>query len=578
MVPVYNSDIVDIFTRVADLLEIEGANPFRVRAYRNAARSVGGLSRSVGDILDDGEDLTEIPGIGEDLATKIEEIIQTGSLKQLEELTGRTPVDLSQMLEISGLGPKRVAKIHKELDVSNLDELQTAAARGEIQELKGLGPKTEDKILNDLEDREQGDQRILLSAAEEFTGPLVEYLRDLESVEWVKVAGSYRRRKETVGDLDILVISHAGEEVIARFVEYEDVEKVVSAGETRSAVILHSGLQVDLRIVGKSSCGAALLYFTGSKAHNITLRELAQDQDLKINEYGVFRGGGEETGEPVAGETEREIYGLFGFSYIVPELREDRGEITAVQEGRLPELVTLDDIRGDLQAHTRYSDGRNSLPEMASAAQEWGYEYLAVTDHSSYVGVTQGLNEEDVPAYVEHIQHLDSDLEDIRLLKSIEVDILEDGSLDLPDAALEKFDLVVCSIHTHFDLPRQKQTERILRAMDNPYVNILGHPTGRKINSRSPYQVDLERVVDGALERGCYLEVNAQPERLDLKDTHCQLAKEKGLKLVISSDAHSVTELDVMRFGVDQARRGWLSAEDVLNTRGWEELQEIMSR
>ena len=576
--PVYNSDIVDTFDQVADLLEIEGANPFRVRAYRKAARTVGNLSRRVEYLLEEGEDLTELSGIGEDLDGKIREIVETGTLQQLEELTERTPADLARMLEISGLGPKRVAAIYESLGVKNLDQLQAAARKGEIRALDGLGPKTEEKILQDLQDREGEEERTLLAVAEEFTGPLVNYLQELEQVNRVEVAGSYRRRKETVGDLDILVISEAGEEVIDTFVNYEDVDKVVSEGETRSSVILRSGLQVDLRVVPPESCGAALLYFTGSKSHNIALRELAQDQGLKINEYGVFRSGENQQEDRVTGESEEEIYNLFDLPYIVPELRENRGEIEAAERDELPELVTLEDIRGDLQSHTRASDGRDTLEAMARAAWDRGYDYLAVTDHSSYIGVTQGLDEEELGEHLENIQRLDDELEDFHLLKSIEVDILEDGSLDLSDQALDKLDVVVASIHSQFDLPREKQTERILRALDNPRVNILGHPTGRRINSRSPFDLDLDRVMDGALERGCYLEVNAQPDRLDLKDKHCQLAKEKGLQLVISTDAHSVAELNVMRFGVDQARRGWLTAEDVLNTRDWADLKPLFSR
>lgn len=576
--PVYNSDIVDKFHQVADLLEIEGANPFRVRAYRKAARTVGNLSRRVEDLLEEGKDLTELSGIGEDLSAKIREIVETGTLQQLEELTQRTPPDLSRMLTISGLGPKRVAAIYESLGVKNLDQLQAAARKGEIQSLDGLGPKTEEKILQDLQERGDKDERMLLSVAEEFTGPLVDYLQGLDQVNRVEVAGSYRRRKETVGDLDILVISEAGEGVIDSFVNFEDVDQVISEGETRSSVILRSGLQVDLRVVPAESYGAALMYFTGSKSHNIALRDLAQDQDLKINEYGVFRSGENEQEDQVAGESEEEIYGLFDLPYILPELRENRGEIEAAERDELPELVTLEDIRGDLQSHTQASDGRDTLEAMARAARDRGYDYFAVTDHSSYIGVTQGLDEEELGEHLEDIQRLDDELGDLHLLKSIEVDILEDGSLDLSDQALAKLDVVVASIHSHFDLPREKQTERVLRAMDNPQVNILGHPTGRRINSRSPFDLDLARVMDGALERGCYLEVNAQPGRLDLKDTHCQLAKEKGLQLVISTDAHSVAELNVMRFGVDQARRGWLTAEDVLNTRGWEELKPLFSR
>jgi len=576
--PVYNSDIAEIFEKVADLLEIEGANQFRVRAYRDAARTIRSLSRSLTDLIEEEEDLTELSGIGEDLAGKIQEIVETGELDQLERLTRQTPADLAKMLEISGLGPKRVRSIHEDLGVSNLKQLRAAASEGRIQELDGLGPKTESKILEDLEKRDGEQQRTLLAVAEEFTGPLVEYLREEDAVERVEVAGSYRRRKETVGDLDILVISDQGEKVAEHFVNFEDVEEVVSQGETRASVVLRSGLQVDLRVVVEQSYGAALMYFTGSKAHNISLREMAVEKDLKINEYGVFPADGDQEQEDsIAGESEQEIYRLLDLPFIVPELREDRGELEAAREDQLPELITLDDLKGDLQTHTQASDGRNTLREMAEAARELGYEYLALTDHTGYLGVTQGLEGDEVLERMEEIQALDEELDDIVLVKSMEVDILEDGSLDLPDEILDQLDLVVGSIHSHFNLSREKQTERILRAMDHPQFNILGHPTGRRIHEREPYRIDLEKVIEGALDRGCFLEVNAHPSRLDLKDTHCQLAVEKGLKLAISTDAHSTDELRLMAYGVDQARRGWVTPDDVINTRPWKEFQALLN-
>ncbi len=575
--PVYNADVVEIFQQVADLLEIEGANQFRVRAYRNAARTIETLSGSVAEMVEQGEDLSQLDGIGEDLAGKIEEIVSTGGLQQLDEIQQRTPANLSEMLDISGLGPKRVEKIHHELGVDGLDGLREAAENGRIQQLDGLGPKTEAKILEDLESLDAEEQRTRLDVAEEMTEPLLEYLLEAPAVERAEVAGSYRRRKETVGDLDILVISDAGAEVIARFVDFEDVEKVISQGETRSSVMMRSDLQVDLRVVPAESYGAALLYFTGSKAHNIDLRDRALDRGYKVNEYGVFEQDQEE-GDQVAGTSEEEIYQFFGLDFIVPELREDRGELKAAAEGKLPALLTLEDIRGDLQAHTTASDGRATLEEMARGAADRGYAYFAVTDHTSYLGVTQGMDGEEFLARNDQIDKLNERMSDIQLLKSAEIDIHEDGSLDLEDEVLKTFDLVLVSIHSHFGLSHQKQTRRILTALDNPHVHVLAHPTGRRINEREPYRYDLEKVITAARERGCFLEINAQPGRLDLKDTHCQLAKEMGLKLVISTDAHSVNELDVMRYGVDQARRGWLTADDVINTRSWPELKKLLQR
>ena len=570
--PVYNSDVAEIFREVADLLDIEGANQFRVRAYRNAARTIATLSRNVADLVEDGEDLTELEGIGEDLAGKIEEIVKTGSLEQLQEIKQRTPPELAGMLDIAGLGPKRVQAIYEELEITTLDELREAAEEGEIQDLEGFGEKTQQNILDELE-REPEEGRTLLSVAEEYVAPLIEYLCGVEGVEQVEAAGSYRRRKETVGDLDILATGQDGERIIERFVEYEDVEEIVSQGETRSTVLLRLGIQVDLRVVAQESYGAALLYFTGSKAHNIALRNMALDRDWKINEYGVF-----EAEDRIAGETEGEIYELLDLAYVVPELREDRGELEAAQKGELPHLVTLEDLRGDLQSHTKSSDGHGTLEEMADAAREMGYEYLAITDHSQYVGVTQGLDAGELAEQMDAIDALNEKLEGIRLLKAIEVDILEDGSLDLPDDVLEVLDLRICSVHSKFNLSRDEQTERILRAMDNPNFNILAHPTGRRIQERRPYEVDMERLLEGALERGCFLEVNAQPDRLDLDDVYCKMAKEMGLRLSISTDAHRPVELEYMRFGVGQARRGWLEPDDVLNTRSWNDLKELLKR
>ncbi|MFO7743269.1 MAG: DNA polymerase/3'-5' exonuclease PolX [Anaerolineae bacterium] len=579
--PVYNSDVVDTFNEVADLLEIEGANEFRVRAYRNAARTISTLSRNVAHMVEAGEDLTELPGIGEDLAGKIEEIVHTGDLKQLAELRQRTPPEVAEMLDVAGLGPKRVQTIHEELGVTTLEELRQAAAQGKIRDLYGLGQKTEQKILEDVERlRAEGErERTRRDVAEERVEPLLEFLRSLDAVERVEAAGSYRRKKGTVGDLDILATSEAGEAVISRFVEYEDVEEIVSQGETRSTVVFRSGLHVDLRVVEERSYGAALLYFTGSKAHNIVLRNMALDRGWKINEYGVWDTTGEAAEEEqIAGESEEEMYALLDLPWIAPELREDRGEVEAARKGRLPDLITLDDVRGDLQCHTTASDGRASLEEMARAAQALGREYLAITDHSAYIGVTQGLDAEELERRMDEIDQLNERMEDIVLLKSVEVDIMEDGSLDLPDRVLEKLDLVTVAVHSHFDLPAEEQTERLIGAMDNPTCNILAHPTGRQIGKRPGYAIDLDRLMDAALERGCFMEINAQPDRLDLDDVASQMARERGLKLAISTDAHSTEELAFMRFGVYQGRRGWLEPEDVLNTRSWDDLKDLIAR
>jgi DNA polymerase (family 10) len=572
-VAVTNSEIAEIFREVADILEIQGANPFRVRAYRTAARTVSGLGRNLADMIDEGQDLTELQGIGEDLAGKIEEIVETGSLEQLEELRSETSPELAKLLSIEGLGPKRVKQLHEELGVNTLKELEEAAEAGKIEALEGFGGVLQEKILESVRGKQGQEERIQLRTAEDLAKPLVDYLRSLEAVQRIEVAGSYRRRQETVGDLDILTISDDWQKVSDQFVKYDAVVDIVMQGKTRSTVILRSGLQVDLRVVSPESYGAALFYFTGSKAHNIAIRNLAIDKGMKVNEYGVFEGD-----ERIAGETEEEIYRLFDLSFIPPELREDRGEIDAARKGELPNLVTVEDLRGDLQMHTDASDGRATLEEMVSAAQERGYEYIAITDHSPHVAVTQGLDADALAKQIDEIDAMNDRLDGIRILKAIEVDILADGSLDLPDDILSKLDLTLCSIHSSFGLSREKQTERIIRAMDNPNFRILAHPTARLIGGREPIDVDLERVMEAALERNCFLEINAQPDRLDLNDIYAKMAKEMGLKLSISTDAHSPAGLAFITYGVYQARRGWLEADDVLNTRSWKELKGLLAR
>jgi len=574
--PVHNSEVADIFNRIADLLDIKGENPFRVRAYRNAARAVGGLSRSVADLVQTGEDLTVLPGIGKDLAQKIKEIVETGTLPFLEKLRASLPPQLPELLKIQGMGPRKVKALYETLGISSPEELKRAAKEKRIRGLPGFGEKTEQGILEELERMEKraaGKERRMLAEVEPVAEALLAYLRQDKGVVSLEAAGSYRRRRETVGDLDILAACRKGNKAMERFVNYEDVEKVLSRGETRSSVLLRSGFQVDLRVVPRSSFGAALHYFTGSKEHNIAVRKLGVKKGLKINEYGVFRGE-----KRVAGRTEEEVYRAVGLPYIEPELREDRGEIEAAREGKLPRLVTLEDIRGDLHVHTRYTDGRYSPAEMAEAARLRGYAYIAVTDHSQKVRVAGGMDARGLRKQIEELDALNAKLQGFRVLKSVELDILEDGSLDLPDEVLEELDFVVASIHYHFKLPREKQTERIIRAMDNPLVNILAHPTGRLLSGREPYEVNLERVMEAAAERGCFLELNGHPERMDLDDIHCKMAKDMGLKVALATDAHRIDDLDFMRFGIGQARRGWLEPEDVLNTRDWEELAKLLKR
>lgn len=573
MAAVTNQEIAEAFEKIADLLEIEDANPFRVRAYRNAARTVTDLSRPLAAMVEEEADLTELPGIGEDLAAHIAEMVDTGHMRLLEEIELRTPESLVELTEVPGLGPKRVKTLYEELNVKTLDDLADAARAGKIHDIHGFGEKTEQHILDEVQRHFSAEQRITRARAEKAAVPLLDYLGRHEGIDQVVIAGSYRRCKETVGDLDILVTCADGASTIEHFVRYGRVENVVSKGTTRSTVTLRSGLQVDLRVVPDESFGAALAYFTGSKAHNIRIRKRGQERGLKINEYGVFKGD-----RRVAGCTEEEVYAKIGLPYIEPMLREDRGEIEAAEADKLPNLVTADDIRGDLHAHTNATDGRATLEAMAAAARDRGYDYLAITDHSQRVTMAHGLDAKRLAKQCEAIDRLNDKLDGIRLLKAIECDILEDGALDLPDDALAALDFTVCAVHYQFDLTAEKQTDRIIRAMDNPLFTILAHPTGRLLGRRRPYAVDMERLMKAAAGRGCVMEINSQPHRLDLSDHHCRMAKEIGVKLAISTDAHSESQLGNIRFGVDQGRRGWVEAEDVVNTRPLPQLLKLLKR
>jgi DNA polymerase (family 10) len=570
---IHNADVARVFNRLADLLEIDGANPFRVRAYRDAARIVGDLPQEVSALVAAGKDLSELHGIGRDLAGKIGEIVQTGHLALLEETERRVPEGLLEILSLGPLGPKRVKTLYDQLGIKGLADLEAAARAGRIHDLRGFSARMEERLLDALAHHVTVEPRLLLASVEGVAQDLVQHLGRGKAVGEVVVAGSYRRRRENVGDLDILVTAAPDSDVMDRFVGFEEVAEVLGHGRTRSTVRLRSGLQVDVRVVPGESYGAALHYFTGSKAHNIRVRGMGVERGLKINEYGVFKGDAR-----IAGRTEDEVYVQVGLPYIEPELRENRGEIEAALEGRLPKLITLADIKGDLHAHTTETDGRATLEEMAAGARGKGYQYLAITDHSQRVAMARGLDTKRLRQQIKAIDRLNERLDGIVILKGIEVDILEDGSLDLPDAILKELDLCVCSIHYGLNLPSEKQTERLLPAMDNRYCNIIGHPTGRLLNKRGPFDVDLERIMRAALERGCFLELNAQPDRLDLNDAHCQMANELGLKVAISTDAHSVANLDLMRFGIDQARRGWLEPKDVLNTRPWPQLKKLLRR
>ena len=566
--PTHNADIAAVFEEIADLLEIQGANPFRIRAYRNAARTVGELSRDVPPLVAQG---AHLPGIGADLAAKIAEIAATGHCGLLDRLQQELPPAVTELLKIPGLGPRRVKALYHDLDVQTVEQLRRAAADGRIRALPGFGAKTERNILEAATAHAEKKRRFSLGVAAQDAEALRAYLAAAPGVTQVTVAGSFRRMRETVGDLDLLVETKSPAAAMQRFTAYDEVAEVLAAGSARASVRLRSGLQVDLRIIAKRSYGAALQYFTGSRAHNIAIRRIAQKRGLKINEYGVFRGD-----ERIAGETEESVYRAVGMAWIPPELREDRGEIELARTGELPRLVELGDLRGDLHVHTRATDGHNTLREMADAAKAAGMEYLAITEHSKRLTVAHGLDADRLARQCEEIDGLNAELRGITLLKGIEVDILEDGSLDLPDAVLRRLDIVVGAVHSKFDLSRARQTERILRAMEHPCFTILAHPTGRLIDERAPYDVDMARVIGAAARRGCFLELNAHPERLDLLDTHCQMAKQAGVLVSIASDAHSTLDFLNLRFGVGQARRGWLEKRDVLNARPLAEVRALI--
>jgi len=571
--PVHNATIEAIFDEIADLLDIQGANPFRVRAYRNAARTIGDLGTDVKALMDQGTALTDIPGVGDDLAKKIEEIVSTGKCEFLERLHKQLPPAITDLLKIPGLGPKRVKVLWRDLKIQTLEQLLEAAREGRIQELPGFGEKTEEKIVEAAQAHLSQTHRFKLAVAAQYAEGFAAHMRRGRGIERVDIAGSFRRMRETVGDIDLIVIARDAGQAMGRFTSYEEVKEILASGPTRGSVVLKAGIQVDVRIIPKESYGAALVYFTGSKAHNIAIRRIAQDKGFKMNEYGVFDGD-----RRIAGETEESVYGAIGLPWIAPELREDRGEVEAALAGTLPQLIELSDLRGDLHAHSKASDGHNTIREMAKAAQAAGLEYVAITEHSRRLTVARGLDAIRLVKQGGEIDRLNRELDGITVLKGIEVDILEDGTLDLPDSVLARLDVVVAAVHSRFDLPRAKQTQRILAALDNPVVAILAHPFGRLIEQREPYDVDMQKIIRKAKAKKIALELNAHPERLDLLDIYCQMAKQEGALVSINSDAHSTYEFGMLRFGVGQARRGWLEKKDVLNARSLKELRAWRSK
>jgi len=574
-----NLEIAAALEEMAVLLEIKGGvNPFRIRAYRNAVHTIEEHPVPLRKLVDDGGDLTELPAIGKDMASHITELVTTGRLTEFESVAAEVPRSLVQLTRLPGVGPKKVAKLWKELDVVTIEDLAAAAAAGMVAGLEGFGKKSEEKILAAVEKFQEREVRFRIDEADQLVQPLIEHMLADGRVQQLEVAGSYRRRKETVGDIDLLVKADDPEPLMERFAGWKQVDEVLGAGDTRGSVILKSGLQVDLRILPDDSYGAALLYFTGSKEHGVALRKRALERGLSVNEYGVSELADEESGEDevvsttgralgkkVAGRTEHEMYEALGLPWITPELRENRGEIEAAEQGTLPSLITLEDMHGDLQMHSTWSDGKNSIEEVLVACAERGYEYFALTDHSKALAMTGGMDAAKLARQWEEIDEVVAEHDEIRFLRSMEVDILKDGSLDLEEEWLEKLDVVVVSVHSRFELPEKEQTERILAAVQHPQVNILAHPTGRIINRRDPFAFDLDSVLEACAENEVAVELNAHPSRLDLKDTHLMRAKEKGAKVVISTDAHRVQDLALMSYGVEQARRAWLEPGDVIN-------------
>jgi DNA polymerase (family 10) len=571
--PSHNADIAANFEEIANLLEVEGANPFRIRAYRNAARTIGELSTEAYVMVEKDEDLTRFPGIGHDLSEKIKEIVSTGHCALLDRLRAELPPAVTELLRVPGLGPKRVRHLYHDLDVRTVEQLYSAARQGRIRALAGFGEKTELNILQAIELHAEQIRRFKLSVAAQYAEALRSYLGAVPGVKQVTVAGSFRRMRETVGDLDIIVTAARSSNVMQDFTAYDEVAEILVVGPTRASILLKCGLQVDLRVVPEESYGAALHYFTGSKSHNIAVRQIARKRGLKINEYGVYRGK-----TRIAGETEESVYRAVNLPYIPPELRENRGEIPAARSGHLPHLLELSDLRGDLHVHTNATDGHNSLLQMAMAGRSHGLQYLAITDHSRRLTLARGLDPLRLARQCDEIDALNENLEGITLLKGIEVDILEDGSLDLPDHVLAKLDLVLGAVHSKFELSRARQTERVLRAMSRPHFTMLAHPSGRIIHQRPPYDIDMPRIIREAGRRGCFLELNAHPNRLDLLDVYCQMAKEEGVLISVDSDAHSTFEFENLRFGIGQARRGWLERQNVLNTCPLGELRALISR
>jgi DNA polymerase (family 10) len=572
-----NSHIADAFDLIGDILDFQGANPFRVRAYRNGARTVRDYHEPLANLAAEGKDrLKQIEGIGDDLAAKIITLVSTGSLPMLEELKAQVPESVLALIRIPGVGPKKAAVLHKELGIKTLADLKAACEAQQVQKLKGFGEKTQKAILDGISFAETTGLRLLWAEADSMVTQLRRHFADCQGIQQLEFAGSYRRGKETVGDLDILVVAGDPTEAMDKLGQFVGSGQVLVRGPTKMSIRTAKGFQIDLRVVPAESFGAALQYFTGSKEHNVILRGRAKDKGLKINEWGVFRIKDDKETR-IAGATEEDVYATLKLPVFPPELREGRREFQWADRKELPELVTVEDIRGDLHMHTTASDGSATIEEMVAAARARGLSYIAITDHSQRVSMARGLDPKRVLAQWKEIDRLRPSLpKGFTLLKGIECDILEKGGMDLPDDVLAEADWVIASVHYGQKQPREQITDRILGALHNPHVSIIAHPTGRLLNKREPYQVDLDAVMTAAKKNNKLLELNANPLRLDLNDVYCAAAKQHGIPIVISTDAHAPDEMAVMRFGIVQARRAGLTAADVANTRPWPQLKKLI--
>jgi DNA polymerase (family 10) len=561
-----NKELSDLFGKMADILEFKGENPFKITAYRKASRIIGDLTQDIEEIAEKGK-LKEISGIGEGMAEKITEYFKSGKISKFEEVRKGVSDELIGIMAIPGIGPKTLSMLHKEKGIDNLSQLEKALENGSLLGLFGMGEKKIENIKRGIQLLKQSKGRMNLGVAFPVAKRIAEALRQKTGSKKIEWAGSLRRMKENIGDIDILATGPDKEKIIQAFVRLPEVKEVLASGETKASVIVEGGTQIDLRVVEEDSYGAALQYFTGSKGHNIHLRGIAKAKGIKINEYGVFKGE-----KKIGGKEEKEVYRSLGMEWIEPELREDRGEIEAAQKGRLPKLVEDSEIKGDLHVHSRWSDGTSSIEEVARSAQKKGYQYVAICDHSQSLRIAHGLNETRLLKQIEEIERINEKLKGFQILKGTEVDIFTDGKIDHPDKVLQKLDYVVAAVHSGFKQEREKMTKRIVRALENPLVHCLAHPTGRLLGARAPYEVDIEEVMEAAKKYGKVLEINATFERLDLDDIHCMKAKEMGIRMAIGTDSHHPDQLWMMSLGVAVARRGWLETKDVLNTLSLKEI------